>query len=260
VLLAARERRARVDFGGKVTGQLLLDELGGDDVLRLGVRELDPITDDVVGDPEDGGIDALTALLLLKVRRRLLLTGENTLSDPVVSLVAKNLAEKLELRCARDDGETLQRLLDKEASVLAEANTGPLEHLRRLKIVRDDARLFLGNEMLVLGLDEVRLLCHKAANFVENLVHFDDFGRALLCVSINVEVLLGVSNLEVGLLDESRDFFELVITVFRMVQHDSVEDLDQVRVKVLLDRLAKLLGLTQLSLESVEGFCANAHI
>lgn len=130
VLLPTRERWAGVDLGREVAGHLLLDELGSDEVLRLGVGKLNPVADDVVSDPEDGGIDTGTALLLLLVSRGLLLAGEYALCNPVVRLAAEDLAEQLDLLATRDDGQTLQRLLDEEVSVLAEANTGPLEHLR----------------------------------------------------------------------------------------------------------------------------------
>lgn len=260
MLFATRERRARVDFGREVTSQLLLDKLGSDNVLRLGVRKLNPIAGNVVGNPEHGGVDALAALLLLLVCRLLFLTGENSLHNPIIGLAAEDFAEKFELRRARDNGKALQRLLNEEVSIVTEANSGPLQHLRLVKIIRNDTRLLLGKEMFVFRLDEVGLFSHQAADFVEDLVHLDDLGRGLGCVSIHIEVRLGVPNLEVCLLDEGRDLFKLVVAVLRMVQHDSIKDLNEMRVQVLLDGLAKLLGLTQLRLESVKGFCANAHI
>ena len=98
VLLSAGERRVRVDLGVEVAGEELLELLRKSDVNRLHVRQLDPVADQVGRDPEDGSVDALTALLLLGVPRRFLLEVEDALGNPVVSRCAEDLAKELQLR------------------------------------------------------------------------------------------------------------------------------------------------------------------
>lgn len=60
---------------------------------------------------------------------------------------------------------------------------------------------------------------------------------------VDLEVRLGVLDLEMSLLNEMRNLFELVISIIWVVKHDAVEDLSEMGVQVELDGAALVTGL-----------------
>jgi len=49
---------------------------------------------------------------------------------------------------------------------------------------------------------------------------------------VDLEVRLGVLDLEVGLLNEMRNLLELVVSIIGVVEHDAVKDLSEMGVQV----------------------------
>jgi len=72
-------------------------------------------------------------------------------------------------------------------------------------------------------------------------------------------VLGGVFELQVSLLHKGRDLLELVVGIGRVVHDDSVEDLGEMSVEVLLDIATSCLGFTKLGLDAIKSFTVNAH-
>lgn len=86
-------------------------------------------------------------------------------------------------------------------------------------------------------------------------------GVSLLVLNtVNLMVELGVLDFKVGLLHQVRDLLELVVGIVGVVEHDAVEDLSEVRVKVALDSAAVVAGLLEHGLDALEGFEINAHL
>ena len=55
--LLARELRVTVDFCVEVAGHDMLDAASGNDVLRVAVRQLDPVTKQVIRHPVNEMVD-----------------------------------------------------------------------------------------------------------------------------------------------------------------------------------------------------------
>jgi len=68
VPLSSWEGRATVNLGIQVSGHCSLDKFGASNVLRLHVRELDPVLVEVMGDPEHRSVYSLAPSLLFRVR------------------------------------------------------------------------------------------------------------------------------------------------------------------------------------------------
>lgn len=94
------ERWLAVNTGIQVTGKLLLDHLGADDVLGLGVRKLYPVLHQVVGNPEDGLVHTLSSQLLNWICWGLFLDVHGSLGDPVIFIRAENLTEEFNGRAS----------------------------------------------------------------------------------------------------------------------------------------------------------------
>jgi len=94
VALLAGERRVRVDFSIEITSKNVLDKSGALDVLGLAVWQLNPVVEQVVGDPVNKGVDTFTALLNRGVRAALLLLAQGTRSQPIVLLSAVHLTRE----------------------------------------------------------------------------------------------------------------------------------------------------------------------
>jgi hypothetical protein len=77
---------------------------------------------------------------------------------------------------------------------------------------------------------------------------------------VDLEVRLGVLDLEVGLLNEMRNLLELVVSIIGVVKHDAVKDLSEMGVQVKLDSAALISGLLKLSLDALKSFQAYAHL
>ena len=71
---------------------------------------------------------------------------------------------------------------------------------------------------------------------------------------VKLVIKLGVLDFQMGLLNKGRDFFELVIGIIRVMQHDSVKYFGQVAVQVLLDGAASVLGSSRLVLNALKSF------
>ena len=76
---------------------------------------------------------------------------------------------------------------------------------------------------------------------------------------IHFEVELRVLELEVGLLHECRDLFELVVGVLGVVEQDAVEDFGEMAVEVLGDVAADVLAKAKLGFDALEGGLVDAH-
>ena len=70
---------------------------------------------------------------------------------------------------------------------------------------------------------------------------------------IQVFVVLRVLELQVRLLDEDRDFLELVICIIALVHEHAVKHLSQVRIEVLRHRRANVPRLSQLTPDPLQG-------
>ena len=230
-------------------------------MIRLGIGKLDPIAKHVLRDPEDLRVDTLTSLLLVRLRL-LFLEGQLTGGDPVVALHTINLTEETESGGTAHHGEALERLLHKRHALLAEVDTGPFEHGSVPFKVGNENLLVHGQKRSVHYVHLVRLLAE------ERLRNLDSFQSLLVCkmtvclgdLAINLVVIFGVLAMEISMLDENADFFELLISIVGMVLHDATEDLSQVRVEVGCDVIAKVLFGLQLRHDIGKLFAVcNAH-
>jgi hypothetical protein len=115
-----------------------------------------------------------------------------------------------------------------------------------------------------LSTDMMSATCFNTYLFKKSLALSDPcllLGLTLLVLNgVNLEVSLGVLDLEMGLFDEMRNLLELVIGVIRVVEHDAVEDLSQMGVQVELDSAALVAGLLKLCLNALKSFQAYAHL
>ena len=90
--LFATEGRVGINFSIKVTRENMLYLASLLDMNRSAVGQLNPIVEEIVGDPEDILVDALAAWLDLGVSRVLLGLRDLAHGDPVVLLRAEDLA------------------------------------------------------------------------------------------------------------------------------------------------------------------------
>jgi len=79
-------------------------------------------------------------------------------------------------------------------------------------------------------------------------------------VSINLKIALGVAKAQMSLLDEGRNFFKLVEGISLVMQHDSVENLGQVTVKVLGCGATTVFGFAKLLSDLIKRFNTKAHL
>jgi len=77
---------------------------------------------------------------------------------------------------------------------------------------------------------------------------------------VDLEVRFWVFDLKMSLLNEVRNFFKLIIGIIGMVEHDAIEDLSQMGVKVKLNSASLVTGLLKLSLNALKSFQAYAHL
>ena len=79
-------------------------------------------------------------------------------------------------------------------------------------------------------------------------------------MGVNLEIVLGVGELKMSLLDEGRDLFELVKSILLVVEHDAVENFSEMAVEVLGDGATNVVCFLQLGADSFQCFLAYAHI
>jgi hypothetical protein len=112
--------------------------------------------------------------------------------------------------------------------------------------------------------DMMSATCFNTYLFKKSLALSDPcllLGLTLLVLNgVNLEVSLGVLDLEMGLLDEMRNLLELVVSIIGVVKHDAVKDLSEMGVQVKLDSAALISGLLKLSLDALKSFQAYAHL
>ena len=98
----------------------VLDLLGYQDVVGLGVWQLDPVVADVLSDPVDFLVDAITSLLDDIGRAAFLAVRDLAFRNEVVVTCAIDLAPESQTGCATHGGKSLQTLVQPVVLVLAE--------------------------------------------------------------------------------------------------------------------------------------------
>ena len=195
--LLPHERRA-VDFICQVSGEELLDHPGANDMLWLGIWQLDPVADDIIGDPENGLVDSDSSEFLLGVSRIFLLVLQSPLSNPVVFLSTEDLTEEADRLRPTDLGQSLDGLLDEVVHIVSEANSCPVQYFCALEEVLNLTIGIWPVVPLFLDGSELRLLPDKVLDLVDEIEGF--LVRDYSSVLIQVLVEQGVLDLEVRLL------------------------------------------------------------
>ena len=129
VALGAWERRVAVDFGIQIASHEFLNQPGCDDVLRLRVRELNPIVLQVMSDPKHRSVDSFASGLLLRIPWYLLQLIELSEGNPVVSVQTFDLAVEPDPVGVAHLRKSLNRSLNQNVGILAEADSRPFKHL-----------------------------------------------------------------------------------------------------------------------------------
>mmetsp|Transcript_1816 Transcript_1816/g.2435 ORF Transcript_1816/g.2435 Transcript_1816/m.2435 type:complete len:254 (-) Transcript_1816:178-939(-) len=195
VALFSREGREGLDMRIKVSCQYLLDHLGTLDVLREDVRELNPIADDVVSNPEYSLVYANPTGFLRGVQGIFLSSRQDPLGHPVVGVRAHNLSKESERGGSTHFSEPLNALLDEAVELFTEANSGPLEHLRVLLEVLDDAVGVRVVELLLFSALEVGSLLEQQLHLVDEIEGL--LVRNNACLLVDFIAHHGVLDLEV---------------------------------------------------------------
>lgn len=86
VTLLTRKLRVTVDFSVEVASHDMLDAASGNDVLMVAVRQLNPVTKQVIRYPVHEMVDACATLLDRGIRISLFRLVKRASSDPVVSV------------------------------------------------------------------------------------------------------------------------------------------------------------------------------
>ena len=211
-----------------------------------------------MSDPKDSLIYALSSQLLDWVGRFLFLHVESSLSNPVILVGTENLSKEFDGGGSGHHGESLDRFLNNVTHVRTEADTSPLKHLCMLWEVRYHTLYFICNVLFpVSRRNYFWEFVHEVLPLLQQIHHFLVLNNS--CRGIDFVIVLGILDPEVGLLNQCRYLFKLLVAVIGVVQHDAVEDLGEVGVQVGLDRHAELLHLLQLLLQLVQCLEANAH-
>ena len=106
--LLSTEGRVSINISVQVTSEHVLDETCLLDVLGAAVWKLDPIIQQVVGDPEDQLVHTFATSLNRSVLLVLFSSWESANSDPVVALRAEDLASEAERLSSTHDCQSLQ--------------------------------------------------------------------------------------------------------------------------------------------------------
>ena len=77
---------------------------------------------------------------------------------------------------------------------------------------------------------------------------------------VDLKVILRVFKLKVGLFDKGRDLFKLVISVFGVVEQDSVEHFGEMAIQILGNVAADFLALSELGLDALESALVDVHL
>ena len=105
--LLSGEGWVRVNFGIQVTGEDVLNLACLLDVNWVAVWELDPVIKKIVGHPENGLVESLSASLNRRVLGVLFSLGESANGDPEILLGAEDLASKAKGLSATHDSQSL---------------------------------------------------------------------------------------------------------------------------------------------------------
>jgi hypothetical protein len=225
VPLLSREEGVGVDIGIEVSSEQSLDESRLHDLLRLHVRQLDPVANDILGDPENSFIDSLASQFLLHISGSLLSVLEIPVSHPVVIVLAEDLSEELDIGSARHLGQSVERLLDQNVEFFSEPDSSPLQDVGALEVVLHG--LVVGvYHGFHLGLELGGFLIQQFLDLVyevDGLFIGDDGG-----LGIDLVVELRVLDLEVCFLYEGGDLLELVEGIIGVVHEDAIEHFSQV--------------------------------
>ena len=118
--LLARERRNGVThICVQIPCHDVLDLLSCQDVVGLGVRQLDPVVADVLGDPVHFLVDTITSLFDHIGRAALLAVRDLAFRNEVVVTCAVDLAPESQTGSATHGGKSLQTLVQTVVLVLA---------------------------------------------------------------------------------------------------------------------------------------------
>ena len=101
------ESRVHIHISVEVSSKDVLDQAGLSDVLRAAIGELDPVSEQVGGNPENNLVHTLATRLSLRIARLFLGASQATNGDPVVLLAAENFASESEGLGSRHDSQTL---------------------------------------------------------------------------------------------------------------------------------------------------------
>lgn len=126
-----------------------------------------------------------------------------------------------------------------------------------LWVVGNHAFNILTNILLSLSWRHIRVFVQKVLQLIEHVHHLLVFDNS--CLVIDIDIVFGVLDLEVGLLHQGGDLFKLLVAVVGVVQHDAVEDLGEMGVQVGANGHAQLLHFLQLLLQLVQSLITYAH-
>lgn len=108
----------------------MLDQAGKSDVLRLALRQLDPVIEQTVSDPEYICVNTFTTGLNLFIFVLFLNMSEGTLNDPVVLHATKDFTYETKACRSTHLCKVLKSLRKSIGEFITEGDSCPLEHLR----------------------------------------------------------------------------------------------------------------------------------
>jgi hypothetical protein len=177
VALLTRERRVGSDVGIEVTSEYTLDKARSLDLVRLGVGQLNPIVEEVIGNPVNENVAA--SATAFKTMVDVVVASELSAHNPVVLLSSEDFTSESELVSTTHSSKFLHGALDLVVVHLSEVNTSPCEHLSLFFEVRDTELVVFSQQGFVFLGDVVVGSIEKVFSHSEVLLSDLNFTRHL---------------------------------------------------------------------------------
>jgi len=120
--------------------------------------------------------------------------------------------------------------LNHNSFIFSESKACVFKPFSLLYEIADDTRIFFPDKPKISWLN-------KVMNFIEQVFNQLDLLKELLvfynsCSFIDFVIIHRVLDFEISLLHDTRYFFEFIVSLFRVVQHNSIENFGQVCVQI----------------------------
>ena len=185
----------------QISSENFFDHSWGKNLFRLNIGKLNPVSSKIGRHPKNCRICTSTSWLLNWICWNFFSLVENSLSNKVIVLCAKNFTKELKALSSRDFCKSFQRFLDHETSIksISKSNSGLIKHFRVINEVWYGACNFFLHKELIITFDHICYFVQKVFGSLNLLNHFKIFNNA--CFFIDFMFICWISDLKVSSFD-----------------------------------------------------------